>query len=1119
MRNKKENRLIFIQAFVVIAILIIIFRLFSVMISKGDYYRDLSDNRKVKEVDELASRGNIYDRDGRILATSVPSFAVKLYKDELMSLEEEKRKALIGDLVDILEEDGVNYTEDYNVKLNTFRYKREADYFKKKEMPMEDVVEKLIENDLIEEFLLSIYKKDGIKYETLNTAILALKKRGIDVPVHIDQKDGKLLVEYKKNYEKKLASIGFNKKDNPTDVILESVGEDRSVLLSILQNSHARLLAYKILESNKLLGSLTMDDYAIKSDQDLIEKKARLHKAFDKITLDSKPSDDFCEIVKNSTIKEVLTYAMVDDKGAYIIPANMLIEKLENKGIYANFETEVITESKDDKNQYSVDVRFKNPQAGSAVDELARLADEHGLIKPLIESEYVKYMAQNANTRNNIYPNIDITEDDPDDWEYTFTIDKKDFYTHYANKNKANSTKETVDILMNEKDGEKILAYLKKVSGLDEYNDVEAVGILTIDNTLNRQGSFGYRPINIVYNLDESTVLKIEEKIDSASGIVVETIPIRSYPNRNLASHILGYMGPIATSEEVDKYVKERAYLRDEIIGKTGIEESYQDNLKGKNGRSLVTVDSSGNRRETISQTKSEPGDDVYLSIDAKLQKQAEESLKGVLESLRETGFYESEYGSFTPFKMAPHAESGAVVVSDVKTGEVLALASYPNYDPNLFSTGISSSDWEALQVEETEGPLAPRPMLNIATQTAVMPGSTFKLVIALAALEKGLDPLAINNCHGFMEIGNRRFSCLVYTETGTTHGEENLYGAIRDSCNYYFYTLALGENPEDGDSLTTKLELNDIRLACEMLGLDQETGIEINIPREAKGNVPSIGKKVEVTKLMLKDYLEKNLTLFIKEGVKKTRDEYEKDITDIVKFTDSPKDWTRKAIIDFFDERGYDPIVVPEGQRDGLADTIKYTYLNQAVWDITDMLNIVIGQGQNSYTPIQMNRAVATLTNGGYLNKLTLINKVKNHDSGEVLFENVPEKERIDIKDKKYLEDIKYGTLLVAQKNAVLNQLPIDIGIKTGTAEVEGQNLDGTDYDTYAWMVGFAPYDNPEIAISIVLTQGDTSYNASPIMRDIVARYFDLNVEMINAEPTAEDIQELGESTNGEAH
>lgn len=1117
MNNRKEKRLIFIQVVVILAIIAIVIRLFSLMVNKGDYYRDLSDNRKVKEVDEIASRGNIYDRDGQILASSVPSFAVKLYKDELMGLKDEKRTELLANLVDILEEDGVNYTEDFNIKLNAFRYKNEKDYFKKKEMPIEDVVDKLIENDLIEDFLLSFYKDDVTEYETLNTAILALKKRGIVIPAHIRQKDGKLDVEYKKNYQKKLESIGYSKDDDPIDVVLESVGEDRSVLSSILQNSHARLLAYRILDENDLLGSLTMESHAIKSDIDLIEKKAKLHKVFKNISMDSKPADDFYEIVKESTIEDVLTSAMVDDKGAYIIPANMLIEKLENKGVYANFETEVITESKDDKNQYSVDLRFKNPQAGTAVDELARLADEHGLIKPLLETEYVKYMAQNANTRKNIYPNIDITEEDPEDWEYTFTNDKKDFYTHYANKDKANSTKEIVDILMKEDDGKKILAYLKKVSNLDKYNDVEAVGILTIDNTLNRQGNFGYRPINIVYNLDESTVLKIEEKIDTGSGIVVETIPIRSYPNRNLASHVLGYMGPIATNQEVDKYVKERAYLRDEIIGKTGIEESYQDNLKGKNGRSLVTVDSTGNRRETISQTKSEPGDDVYLSIDSKLQKQAEDSLEGVLEALRETGFYESEYGSFTPFKMAPHAESGAVVVTDVKTGEVLALASYPSYDPNLFSTGISSSDWEALQVEDSDGPLAPRPMLNIATQTAVMPGSSFKLVTALAALEKGLDPLAINECHGFMEIGNRRFSCLIYTESGLTHGEENLYGAIRDSCNYYFYTLALGENPEDGDTLTTKLELNDIRLAAEMLGLDEETGIEINIPKEAKGNVPSIGKKVEVTKLMLKDYLVNNLSLFIKEGSKKSRSDYEKDISDVVKFTDNPKDWSRKDIIEFFDERGYDAEIIPDGQRAGLADTVKYTYLNQAVWDITDMLNIVIGQGQNSYTPMQMNRAVATLTNGGYLNKLSLINKIKNHDSGEVLFENVPENERIDIKDTKYLEDIKYGTLLVAQKNAVLNQLPLDIGIKTGTAEVEGLNPDGTDYDTYAWMVGFAPYDNPEISISIVLTQGDTSYNASPIMRDIIARYFDLNVEMIDAEPTAEDIQELGEAAEDE--
>lgn len=1119
MKKTREKRLIFVQILVIVLFLAIVIRLSKVMLVKGDYYRDLSDNRKVKEVDDIASRGNIYDRNGKILASSIPSFTVQLYKDQMSSMDEDKKIDNISKLVDILEEDGVNYTEDFNLRLNSFEYKDEDTYFDHKKMPMDKVVNLLIDNNLIREFISSSYQMEGIEYETANTALLALKKRGIDIPCHVGQKDGELSISYKENSGEKLKSIGFSKNDDPMDVIVESVGEDESVILTILQNSHARKLAYDLLVENGLEGDLVLKDYAVKSDEDFIEKKAKLHKLFPNVDYKSTAADDFYEIVKNSTIEEVLTEATVDDSGEYIIPANILIEQLENMGIYANFETEVVTEKDDDKNNYSVDVSFKNPQAGSAVSELVKLADENKLLKKLILSENIKYMAQNANTKNNIYPNIDITDEDPEEWTYTFTKDEKDFYTYYAQKDKANSIDDVVDILSEEKDAGEILSYIKKVDKLEDYSDQEAIGILTIDNKLNRQGNFGYRPINIVYHLDESTVLKIEEKIDKASGIIVDTIPIRNYPNRYLASHVLGYMGPIATGDEVNKYVNDRGYLRDEIIGKTGIEESYEDNLKGKNGRSLVTVDSAGNRRQTISKSTSEPGDDVYLTIDRDLQEQAEKSLKGVLEAIREGSTYESEYGTFSPIKSAPNAESGAVVVSNVKTGEVLALASFPDYDPNIFSTGVSASDWESLQVEEGSGPLVPRPMLNIATQTAVMPGSTFKLVTSLAALENGLDPLSVNYCHGFMDIGNRRFSCLIWTETGSTHGEENLYGAIRDSCNYYFYTLALGKNPEDGDTLGVKLELNDIRLAAEKLGLDQKTGIEINIPNETVGNIPSVGKKVEVTKTMLKKYLENNLTVFIKDGVKKTRDEYKKDIEDIVSFADDPEGWTRDKIIEFLDEKGYEPIGIYDGQIAGLADTIKFTYLNQANWDVTDMLNIVIGQGQNAYTPIQMNRVMATISNGGYLNKYTLIDKIANHDSKEVLFQNVPDTKRIDIKDTKHLEDIKYGALLVAQNNSILNKLPMDIGVKTGTAEVEGQNADGSDYSSYAWMIGFAPYDDPEIAVSVILTQGDTSYNVSPIVRDIVAKYFDLKVDISNSGDSSEELRqvEYGQDAGGE--
>ncbi|WP_262122474.1 penicillin-binding transpeptidase domain-containing protein [Anaerococcus sp. Marseille-Q5996] len=1115
MRKQKERRLVLIQALVILLMAIIIGRLFTVMIGQGDYYRDLSDNRKVKEVDEIASRGNIYDRNGKILATSIPSFAVQIYKDQLQELEAEDRIKNLGKLVNILEEDGVNYTDEFALKLNSFVYKRKEDYFILGQMPTEVVVSTIIDNDLVREFLTTVYKDENIEYETMNTALLALKKRGIDIPANVSQDGGQVKVSYRDNSKKKLEAVGYSEDEDPIDVVIDAVGNDRSVLLSILQNSNARKLAYELLKNANLLGSIEMEPYVVKANEDMIEKKAKLSKVYPEVSLKSEPSNDFYEIVKTSTINEVLSQASVKDDGSYVIPADILIQQLENLGIYANFETEVITETKDERNTYKVNINFKNPQAGSPVDELARIADENDLLKPLILSEDIKYMAQNANTRNNIYPSIDISEDDPEDWDYTFNIEKSNFYTYYAGKDKINDRDKVVSILENEQDAKEILNYLKKINDLEQYSDLEAVGILTIDNKINRQGSFGYRPINLVYNIDESTVLKIEENIDATAGIQVDTIPIRSYPNRYLASHILGYMGPIATAEEVDKYVNERDYLRDEIIGKTGIEESYQDNLKGKNGKSLVTVDSAGNRKQTISQTPSEPGDDLYLSIDADLQEQAEKSLEGVLDAISQGYQYESDYGTFMPLRQAPHASSGAVVVSNVKTGEVLAMASFPDYDPNLFSTGISQSDWESLQVEEDSGPLVPRPMLNIATQTAVMPGSTFKLVTSLAALESGLDPQAVITDYGYVEVGNQRFNNLAWTEYGITQGEENLYGAIRDSNNYYFYVLALGENPHDGKSIGTKLDLNDIRIAAEKLGLDQPTGIEVNIPKETTGNIPSVGKKVEITKMMLQSYLEEKLPVYLKDGVKKSRSEFESDVLEIVKMTANPSEWTRKNIIDFLDEKGYEAEITKGKDRAGLADTIKYTYLNQAEWDITDMLNIVIGQGQNSYTPIQMNRAIATLTNGGYLNKFTLVDKVTNHDSGDILFNNVPERSRIDIKDKKYLEDIKYGTLLVSQNNKILNQMPVDIGIKTGTAEVEGKNLDGTDYDSYAWMVGFAPYDDPEISISIVLTQGDTSYNATPIMRDVISKYFDLDVYLTNSgdTPNDADIAELGDS------
>lgn len=1096
MRKQKENRITILQIVFGLMFLAIFVKLFILMINQGEHYRDLSDNRKVQEVDEIASRGDILDRNGNVLATTVPSFAVQLYKDKLTSLDDEDRIKAVNSLVNILEEAGVNYQNDFDIRLNSFQYKSEDDYFKEEKSPEDKIVDIIVEKNLTREIVGSFSNKDGIKYETIKTALLALKKRGIDIPILVKQKNNKLNLVYKENAKEKLKALGHSTKDDPLDVVVSAIGGDKSVIKNILENNQARLLTYNILKEKNLESNVILKDYSLMADEKLIQKKASLNDGYPEIKLETKASDDFYEIVKKSSIKEFLKSASLNEEdGSYLIPANILIEKLENKGIYANFTTEVKTETKDKKNIYSVDIKFKNSQAGDPAEELANLADKHKLLKGVILDKDLKYLAQNANAINNVYPSIDISEDKPSKWDYTFNVAKKDFFEYYASRDKNESRDKVVKKLNKAKSAKEVLNYIKSVSDIKNDNDYEACGILTIDSIINRQGSFGFRPINLVYNLDDSTVLRIEENIDKSKGISVATIPIRSYPNRNLASHVLGYMGPIATDEEVEKYVKKDSYLRDEIVGKTGIEESYQDTLRGKNGKSIVTVDSSGNRIETLSKTPSEPGNDVYLSIDANLQAQAEKSLSKVLESIRTGKTYESEYGDFNTSEIAPYSTNGAVVVSNVKTGEVLAMASYPSYDPNLFSTGISSSDWESLQVDDDSSVLAARPMLNVASQTAVMPGSTFKLVTSLAALEKGLNPQMTNYCNGFMDIGSRRFSCLIWSTTGGNHGEENLYDAIRDSCNYYFYCLALGENPSTGKSLGFKLELSDVKKAASTLGLDETSGIEINIPQESSGNIPSVEKKLEVTKALMKKYLDKNIKKYLKKNVKKTKSDIENDKNELVKLADNPNSINRKKLIEMIDKMGYEPLEIKKDDRAGLADTLKFTYLNQAKWDITDMLNIVIGQGQNSYTPLQMNRVISTISNGGYLNKYTLIKEVTNHNSKDILYQNQVNHKKITIKDGKYLEDIKYGTLLVAQNNAILNRMPLEVGVKTGTAEVEGKNPDGSDYDPYAWMIGFAPYDDPEIAISIILTQGGTSFNVSPIFRDIVCKYFDIKI------------------------
>ena len=472
--------------------------------------------------------------------------------------------------------------------------------------------------------------------------------------------------------------------------------------------------------------------------------------------------------------------------------------------------------------------------------------------------------------------------------------------------------------------------------------------------------------------------------------------------------------------------------------------------------------------------------------------------------SIQTGGTYKSPWGDYefginkktnTPYK---NATSGALVVINVKTGEVLSMVSYPSYDPNLFATGISNTDWQSLFPENDKDPLAPRPLYNVATQTAVQPGSTFKMVTALAALDKGLSPEKKIKDMGYVEIGIKQFNCWAWTNGRWTHGYENMYEALRDSCNYYFYTLALGKNQRTGEQLGVKVEIEDIVNLSKKLGLNDKTGIEINIPAEVSGGVPDPQRKIIIEKNSLKSYLKQNIRNYIKEDVELADYEITEIIDEIVSWIELEEPLTRGEVVRRLDSLGIDPEKKLTGQRAGIADRIKYDFLNQAGWNITDTLNVTIGQGQSSYTPIQMANYIATISNGGYRNKATLIDNVKNYNNSKVLYETVYEPERIQLNDYKSLEHIKMGMLRVTDDGTarkVFAGFPVKVGAKTGTAQKEGKNPStGEPYDDFAWFVGFAPYEDPEIAVAAVIFQGGSGGYAAPLTRDIIAEYLGLN-------------------------
>ncbi len=681
-----------------------------------------------------------------------------------------------------------------------------------------------------------------------------------------------------------------------------------------------------------------------------------------------------------------------------------------------------------DKNVSEYKEKNNIPSNLNAKDTFYYLVDsliEDGTLKKS-DRDLDRVELQQKLNSNGYYPPILVK-----DFEFTDIKNKNDWLKSFVKK-----LKDGTKIEVKSTDSAKVaFKKIRQYYEIDEkLSDKDARKILVVRNLIKSQGYRTYYPITLASNVSEETIAFVEENAANMPGISISNEPIRYYPNGALASHVLGYVGKIP-STQLDDYLnnKEKSYKSDDIVGLTGIESTQEDNLKGIDGYKKVKVNATGKITDELEVKEPVSGDTVYLTLDMDLQKVAEQGLEKTIAVANNGGVYKSEYGDVHTTGGAKNAKTGAIIATDIKTGAVLASASFPDYDPNLFVTGISSKDYEKLQPKNQNDTLAASPLLNLVTQGVFQPGSTFKMITGMAALENGLNPNYTINDPGVIKLNGQTFADAVWNKSKSNHGAVNLYKALQESCNVYFGIVGTGTNwLNSGKDPDADMNSEKILHYAKLFGLDEHTGLEDEIT-ESVGRVPSEKDKINSTKISLRSYLNLNIIDSFTDIDENDDEEMEKRIDEIVSWIDEDPSPGRGEVMSRLAD-----LNVKEDRIEDLTDSILFTYLKFARWTVSDNLNLAIGQGENAYTPSQVVRYVMAIANGGYLTDLTLTKKIVNSDY-DITYESEVVSKKIGFKDDDNLKELIKGMKLVTTQGTAakyFTNFPVEVAAKSGTAE-----------------------------------------------------------------------------------
>lgn len=532
-----------------------------------------------------------------------------------------------------------------------------------------------------------------------------------------------------------------------------------------------------------------------------------------------------------------------------------------------------------------------------------------------------------------------------------------------------------------------------------------------------------YQPIPITKEATENQVLAILEQSDLFPGINAEPVSIRFYPSYagERATHVLGYIGPITEADLNNEEGKR--YYRNEFIGKAGIEIVYDNFLRGTAGVKTVIVD----RKEAVTQesrnTPSISGNHVVVNINAKLQAVVEQELANSVSRARSFGY---------------RGDSGAAIVMDVSTGGILAMASYPDYDLNIWENGIT--------VKQAKGLYSPSsgvPALSRALQGGFAPASTFKVISLAAAVDAGYSLKTTYDCPAEVQIGDRVFR----NYDSKAAGRINMTTAMAISCDSIWYQIAYDEWVRDG-GLKPKESPNDYFFKTAAgFGVGKRTGIDL--PSELKGRLPNRDWK--------NAWYAQNKDFYCN---------YEKK---------AKKSQLTAYLIELARENCLDGDKVRAG----------------------DMVNFSIGQGDTLMTPLQMAVMYGAIANGGKL-VVPQVAKAIVEPSGRVVKEFAPQISSelpVSKSTLKFLQNSLRAVITSGTARGAFAGVGVEISGKTGTGQVFGRNLDGSAKDDTSWFASYAPTNKPKYAVVMMVSQGGFGASTSGVgVRNIYEHIFGTN-------------------------